>query len=66
MAVFCGIDWAEGHHDVALVYPARVSPSPHSREDRSTILVESWPFGCGPVADLRRPAGELSGPGLLH
>ena len=19
MAVFCGIDWAEGHHDIALV-----------------------------------------------
>ncbi|MEV4390706.1 IS110 family transposase [Nonomuraea sp. NPDC049607] len=67
MKVYCGIDWAEKHHDIALVNETgtmiaqqRIAESPQGYEELLTILAEA-----GDTAEIPIPVAIETPHGLL-
>jgi transposase len=67
MAVFCGIDWAEGHHDVALVdgegrlvAKRRIGESPEGIAELTAMLAAAGDSGEAPIpVAIETPRGLL-------
>ena len=71
MAVYCGIDWAEGHHDIALVdsdgtlvAKRRISESADGFAELTAMLAAAGDSAA--VPDLTKGPGELTGPSAQH
>lgn len=67
MTAYCGIDWAEGHHDIALVdgqgkliEKQRVAESPEGLADLNTMLAEAGDSSESPIpVAIETPRGLL-------
>lgn len=67
MSVFCGVDWAEGHHDVALVdeegrlvAKRRIKETPEGFAEFTAMLVEAGDCVEGPIpVAIETPRGLL-------
>lgn len=64
MAVYCGIDWAEGHHDIALVdgdgrlvAKRRIKDSPEGVAELTAMLAAAGDGSC-PGSHSCAPAAE--------
>jgi Transposase len=67
VAVYCGIDWAEGHHDIALVgsdgtlvAKGRIKESPEGVAELTAMLAEAGDSAQDPVpVAIETPRGLL-------